>query len=158
VRVVDAIEVPGALENADALLFLSAARWTAVWQERLIAALERRPRPLVVANPDLVAPRKVGLTLEPGFYAYNLVDRLDLEVSFFGKPFAEGFVDSAAVMGLRPDRLAMIGDTPHTDILGGAAHGLGTILVTQHGLFAGQDIAPFLTLSGIVPDLIIRST
>jgi hypothetical protein len=57
-RVVDALETAGALEAADAILFLSTVRWTSAWQERLVATLERWARPLVVANPDLVAPRE----------------------------------------------------------------------------------------------------
>ncbi|MFD1810358.1 HAD hydrolase-like protein [Gemmobacter lanyuensis] len=36
----------------------------------------------------------------------------------------------------------MVGDTLHTDILGGQAAGHGTILVTDHGLFKGRDVAP----------------
>jgi predicted HAD superfamily phosphohydrolase YqeG len=52
----------------------------------------------------------------------------------------------------------MVGDTLHTDVLGGRAAGMGTILVTDHGLFAGLDIARFIGRSGIVPDSIVRST
>jgi HAD superfamily hydrolase (TIGR01459 family) len=158
VRAVDLMAVSGALEGADAILFLSSARWNTAWQERLRTSMERRPRPLVVANPDLVAPREGGLTHEPGYYAHELIDRLGLDVRFFGKPFAEGFGDAVSHLDLDADRLAMVGDTLHTDILGGAAHGLGTVLVSQHGLFAGYDIDPFITRSGIVPDLIVGTT
>ena len=158
VRVVDAMESPGALDGADAILFLSTARWTPAWQDRLLRAMERKPRPFVVANPDLVAPREGGLSREPGFYAHELIDRLGVEVRFFGKPYAEGFLDAAAAMGLDRHRLAMVGDTLHTDILGGAAQGMGTVLITQHGLFAGHEIAPFLTRSGINPDIIAGTT
>jgi glycerol-1-phosphatase len=158
VRVEDLMAMPGALEGADAILFLSSARWNTAWQDRLLASMERRPRPLVVANPDLVAPREGGLTYEPGYYAHDLMDRLGLEARFFGKPFAEGFHDAASSMDVEVDRLAMVGDTLHTDVLGGAAHGLGTVLVTQHGLFAGYDVDPFITRSGIVPDLIVGTT
>lgn len=158
VKVVDAIEAPGVLDSADAILFLSTARWTPAWQERLLTALERRPRPVVVANPDLVAPREGGLSREPGFYAHDLIDQLGLDVRFFGKPFPEGFLDAVAATGLGIDRLAMVGDTPHTDILGGAAQGMGTILIPRHGLFAGRESAPFLALSGIIPDVISETT
>lgn len=157
-RLTDAIEAPGALETADAILFLSAARWTAPLQDRLARALARRPRPLVVANPDLVAPREGGLTAEPGLFAHDLIDRLGAEVHWFGKPFAQGFAEAARRTGLAPDRLAMVGDTLHTDILGGAAAGMGTVLVARHGLFAGHDVAPFIARSGIVPDVIVGTT
>jgi glycerol 3-phosphatase-2 len=157
-RVVDALETREALEDADAVLFLSTQRWNAAWQERLLAAMARRPRPFVVANPDLVAPREGGLSLEPGYYAHDLIDCLGLPIRFFGKPFEEGFADAAAATGFGTDRLAMVGDTPHTDILGGAAAGMGTILVAQHGLFAGHEVGPFLERCGIVPDVIVGTT
>lgn len=157
-RVVDAMEAPGALEGADALLFLSTARWTPAWQERLLAALDRRPRPVVVANPDLVAPREGGLSREPGLPAHELIDRLGTEVRFFGKPFGEAFEDAAERTGLAAHRLAMVGDTLHTDVLGGAAAGMRTVLVARHGLFAGRDVGAFVAASGIVPDMVVETT
>ncbi|GIS17855.1 MAG: hypothetical protein CM15mP119_2590 [Alphaproteobacteria bacterium] len=33
----------------------------------------------------------------------------------------------------------MVGDSLHTDILGGAAAGLGTILITNYGLLRAHD-------------------
>ena len=157
-RVVNAMETAGALEGADALLFLSTARWTIDWQKRLVAALERRLRPLVVANPDLVAPREGGLSQEPGLFAHDLMDRVEAVVHFFGKPYPEAFNDAANRIGLPLDRLAMVGDTLHTDVLGGAAAGMGTVLVTRHGLFAGRDVEPFICASGIRPDVIVETT
>jgi glycerol-1-phosphatase len=158
VRVVDAIADPAAFESADAILFLSTARWTAALQVQLHRALERRPRPFVVANPDLVAPRETDLSQEPGLFAHDLIDALGCDIHWFGKPFAEGFADAIARTGLPAQRLAMVGDTLHTDVLGGAAAGCGTVLITDHGLFRGLDVAPFITASGIVPDIIIPTT
>ena len=34
-------------------------------------------------------------------------------------------------MGLPPERLAMVGDTLHTDVLGGRAAGMGAVLVAE---------------------------
>lgn len=157
-HVLDAMETADALEAVDAILFLSTARWTSAWQERLLAALERRPRPLVVANPDLVAPREGGLSREPGLFAHALLDRLGAEAHFFGKPYADAFDDVVHRIGLPADRLAMVGDTLHTDVLGGAAAGMGTVLVTQHGLFAGREVEPFIGASGIRPEVIVETT
>ena len=157
-RVTDAIENPAAFHDADAILFLSSVRWTPALQERLSEALARTPRPLIVANPDLAAPREDGLSQEPGLFAHDLIDRLGTETHWFGKPFAEGFADACDRTGLPPDRLAMVGDTLHTDVLGGAAAGMGTVLVTRHGLFAGLDVAPFIAASGIVPDVVVETT
>ncbi len=161
-KVVDVMESPGALDRTDAILFRSAARWTQSWQESLSVSMERsmerKPRPLVVANPDLVAPREGGLSREFGFYTHALVDRMDLDARFFGKPFAEAILDTETAIGLDRGRLARVGDTLHTDILGGAAQGMGTVLVTQHGLFAGHKAEPFLDLSGIIPDVVVGTT
>ncbi|MGB8814375.1 MAG: HAD-IIA family hydrolase [Paracoccaceae bacterium] len=157
-RVTDAIENPQVFDSADAILFLSSVRWNAVLQRRLTDALARRPRPLVVANPDLVAPREDGLSTEPGFYAHAIADSLGLAPQWFGKPFPDAFDDAIARIGLAPHRLAMVGDTLHTDILGGRAAGMGTVLITRHGLFAGQDTAPYIAASGIVPDAIAQTT
>lgn len=155
---VDAIDTPGAFDDADAILFLSTARWSDALQSRLLDALARNPRPVVIANPDLVAPREGGLSLEPGLFAHALLDSLALETHWFGKPFGHAFEDAVNRTGLPPDRLAMVGDTLHTDTLGGAAAGCGTVLVTRHGLFRGHDTAPFIARSGIVPDIIVETT
>lgn len=155
---VDAIANPAAFDEADAILFLSTARWTPALQERLAGALARNPRPVVVANPDLVAPRETDLSLEPGLFAHDLIDALGVPCHFFGKPFADCFHDAIARAGRPAHRLAMVGDTLHTDVLGGAAAGCGTVLVTRHGLFRGQDVAPFIARSQIIPDHIVETT
>ena len=138
-------------DEAQGLLFLSSARWTPDLQDRLVAALIRRPRPVVIGNPDLVAPREGGLSVEPGFWAHDLQDRTGIAQHLFGKPYPEAF--RIALSGMAPGRYAMIGDTLHTDILGGQAAGLATILVTDHGLFTGHNTAPYIAQSGIVPDI-----
>ncbi|MGA0541988.1 HAD-IIA family hydrolase [Neotabrizicola sp. VNH66] len=148
----------GDWDRADAILFLAAARWTPAHQARLIHAMEARPRLLVVANPDIVAPQGTGLSVEPGFWAHHLLDRVPVPAHWFGKPFPEAFAVAAARTGLPPHRLAMVGDTLHTDVLGGRAAGMGTVLVADHGLFAGRDAARFIHESGIVPDAVVATT
>lgn len=54
-----------------------------------------------------------------------------------------------------PKRVAMVGDTLYTDVLGGAAYGVQTVLVTDHGLLSGRDYQTFVTQTGIVPNYII---
>ncbi|GAB5377225.1 MAG: HAD family hydrolase [Acuticoccus sp.] len=153
---------PAPYGEADALLYLSAAEWDEPRQARLAAALSARPRKVVVANPDLVAPRVGYLSVEPGAFAHALLDlQPDLDVSFYGKPFGNAFEAVMARLGPAappPERIAMVGDTLHTDILGGAAAGWGTILITDHGIFAGLDVAPFIAASGIIPDVIATTT
>jgi glycerol-1-phosphatase len=154
-KLLDAVADPGAFDTADAILFLSTARWTPALQDRLLTALERRPRPLVIANPDLVAPREGGLSQEPGLFGHDLLDRIPVSAHWFGKPFPEAFAEGIARTGLAPGQLAMVGDTLHTDVLGGAAAGCRSVLVTDHGLFAGLPTGPFIAASGIIPDFIV---
>lgn len=157
--VVDLIDTPAAWDACDAILFLSTARWTEALQERLVRTLADRPRPFVVANPDLVAPRESGLSLEPGLFAHDLADRTGLGAHWYGKPFPDAYAEVLSrLRGVAPDRIAMVGDTLHTDVLGGRAAGIGTVLITDHGLFAGRDIAPYVRRSGIVPDFVIPTT
>lgn len=140
-------------QDADGFLLLSSARMNAAMVQALAAALAQRRRPVVVANPDLVAPRETGLSKEPGYYAHELADALDLSPVFFGKPFGNAFDDAKTrLQGIDPQRTAMVGDTLHTDILGGAAAGFKTVLVQDHGLFAGLATETFVQKSGIIPD------
>jgi len=138
----------------DGFLFLGAALWTNGRQNLLGQALLDTPRPLAIANPDLVAPRETGLSLDPGYYGHALADVTGHMPVFLGKPFAPVFERVEARLSPRQDRarIVMVGDTLHTDILGGAARGWRTALVTDHGLFAGFVPSPFIEISGIVPD------
>ncbi|MBU2955568.1 TIGR01459 family HAD-type hydrolase [Marinobacter sp. F3R08] len=143
------------LDNADAILMLSAQGWTEEQQQGMVDSLNRRPRPVWVANPDLVAPRETGLSLEPGHYAHRLIDSIGLDAVFFGKPFSNAF-DAAKnrLAHIPSSRLLMVGDTLHTDILGGGNSGISTMLVTAHGALKGLDVNACLDASGIVPDFI----
>jgi HAD superfamily hydrolase (TIGR01450 family) len=140
-------------DSVDGFLFLSSASWTQGHQALLEQSLMARPRPVIVANADLVAPREGGFTLEPGHYAHLLADAQLGEMEFFGKPFGLVYqMIEETLPGIPAERIVMCGDTLHTDILGAAARGWRTVLVTQDGLFANQDTAAFCTLSQIHPD------
>ncbi|WMS43041.1 HAD hydrolase-like protein [Acuticoccus sp. MNP-M23] len=149
-----------AYRDADAILLLSGDQWSTARQMRLAEALARKPRPVVVANPDLVAPRETGPSIEPGFWAHDLADQRDLPMNFCGKPFGRAFdaVVERVAGNVPRDRFAMVGDTLHTDILGGRAAGFGTVLITAHGVYAGRDAAPFIAATGIVPDHVAVTT
>lgn len=77
----------------------------------------------------------------------DLQDRTGIAQHLFGKACPEAFV--AVLAGMAPGRNAMIGDTLHSDILGGQAAGLATIPVAALGLFT----APHIAQSGIVPNI-----
>lgn len=140
-------------DRVDSFLFLSSAAWTDEHQTILTHSLRKRPRPVIVANADLVAPREGGFSLEPGHYAHLLVDEGLGEMTFFGKPFPQVHqMIEATLPNTPPERIVMCGDTLHTDILGAAARGWRTVLVTRDGLFSGADTADFCRRSAIVPD------
>ena len=147
-------------DQVEGFILLGSAPWTEAHQDMLVSSLKRNPRPVMVGNPDIVAPRETGLSLEPGWYAHDLSHRTGIKPEFFGKPFANVYdlalaqVDSS----IPRDRIAMVGDTLHTDILGGAAIGVKTILITDYGLYAGKDVGDYIKHSGIVPDWISKDT
>lgn len=136
--------------EVEAFLFLSSSGWTEERQTILASAMNCEPRPLVVANPDLVAPRDHGLSIEPGYYGHRIADQHPDKVSFYGKPFPEAYsLVEETLPGIAPSRIAMCGDTLHTDIIGAAARGWQTVLVTRDGLFAGLDTDKFAARAGI---------
>jgi len=47
----------------------------------------------------------------------------------------------------------MVGDTLHTDILGGQSMGFKTLLV-ESGIFMGQDSVSWMQKTGITPDFV----
>ena len=145
----------GDLDRLDGFIFLSSEGWNEEVQEALAKSLARHPRPLLVANPDLVAPRGDCLTLEPGYFAHLLMGQSAIEPEFFGKPYRPAF-DSVleTLKGVDPVDVLMVGDTLHTDILGGQAAGMKTMLITAEGALQGMNIPDCISQSGIVPDFI----
>jgi HAD superfamily hydrolase (TIGR01450 family) len=160
VEVADLLADTGLLARAEGFVLASSSGWSAAHQEHLEAALRAQPRPVLIANPDLVAPREDGLSLEPGEYAHRLWDATGVVPAFYGKPYPNAFAAAHERLGrdIPPARIAMVGDTLHTDILGGRAAGFATVLVTDHGLFAGRDVAAYVQRSGIVPDVVVPTT
>jgi len=146
-------------DTAEGFIFLSALDWTDARQGRLLSALKENPRPVLVGNPDLVAPHPTGLSLEPGWYTNAIADEIGIEPVFFGKPFGNAF---DAVLrrfpGFERQRIAMVGDSPHTDILGGASAGWRTVLVHDHGLCKGHDLEAVFKQTGIRSDFVVRTT
>ncbi|MGI9480566.1 MAG: HAD-IIA family hydrolase [Hyphomicrobiaceae bacterium] len=147
----------GSVSRADGFILLSSQTWSPELQACLTIALCDRPRQLLVGNPDLAAPREAGFSVEPGTYAHEIAENCNVEPTFYGKPFANAFEEAVARFGedVPRGRIAMVGDTLHTDILGGAAAGLATILVTDNGVLRDLDLQQCLDASGIVPDYVV---
>ena len=140
-------------DKVDGFLFLSTNGWTPKKQLLLRDSISKNERPVIIANADLVAPRENGFTLEPGFYGHDLMDLGASKVEFFGKPYSAVYKLLAKSLSEIPgDKIAMFGDSLHTDILGAAAQGWKTVLVTKDGLFSGFDTKSFCEVSRIFPN------
>ncbi|CTQ50631.1 HAD-IIA family hydrolase [Jannaschia donghaensis] len=147
---------PAAYDAAEGFLLIGSAKWTQSRQDMLEDSLRRAPRPVHVGNPDLAAPREIGPSREPGYWAHRLADRTEVVPVFHGKPYS-GIYDLAfARLGGHPGRRAvMVGDSLHTDILGAQTAGIASALITGHGVLRGRDVRRAIDLSGIRPDHVI---
>lgn len=146
-------------DSCDGFVLLGTQSWNEHRHQLMVDSLSRKSRPVLVGNPDLVAPLVAQLSREPGLYAHALQDAAVAEPQFFGKPFDNAFaVVRESISGIDPQRIAMVGDTLHTDILGGAQAGWKTVLVTGHGLLKGLDVEAAIGRSGIRPDYIVPTT
>ena len=149
-------------EKATAFAFLASAGWTEDYQFMLEKALGRGGCELLVANPDISAPLEEGFSTEPGYWAARAARATGILPRWFGKPHGHSFdlvLDRMAVhYGRLFDRrrVAMIGDSLHTDILGGGAAGMQTVLLTGYGLFAAGGADDMIDACGITPDWVVE--
>lgn len=143
---------PSVFDDVEGFLFLSSENWTDERQSILATSLKNHPRPVMIANADLVAPREGRFSLEPGHFGHLLADGGVTDIRFFGKPFSEVFeMIEASLPGVARTRIAMCGDTLHTDILGAAARNWRTVLVSRDGLFAGEDTEAYCRRANLFP-------
>lgn len=149
---------PAPFEAVDGFLLVGSAGWSETRQDLLEEALKARPRPVLVANPDIVAPRETGLTAEPGHFAHRLADNTGVAPQFFGKPFGNIYDLAFARLGpVDRARVVMVGDSLHTDILGAQTAGVQSALITGYGFLAGRDADDMIARSGIVPDFLVAT-
>lgn len=147
---------PVAYAGADGFALIGSDGWSEGRQALMEAALRDRPLPVLVGNPDIVAPREDGLSLEPGHYAHRLAAAGLVAPEFLGKPFPAIFDLALSRLHPAPSRVLMVGDTLHTDILGGAAMGFATALMTGYGALARTSAEDAIAASGIVPDIVLH--
>jgi len=164
-------------QRADEFVFLGALDWEENDQVALETAMLAHPRPLHIANPDVTAPQAgYRFSAEPGYWAARLIQAsvnqgVKIDVRWYGKPYNPAFDLALSRMQTRlgchskqqldsyldAGRIAMVGDSLHTDILGGAAVGMTTVLITEHGLFKGVDASRFCQAYGLFPDWIVKT-
>lgn len=149
-------EDPAAYDQVEGFLLVGSAAWTKERQALLEAALKRNPRPVLVGNPDIVAPRETGFSVEPGHFAHRLANQTGVVPEFYGKPFPDIFELAFKRLGpVDRSRVLMVGDSLHTDILGARHVGISSALIADYGFFAGQDAEKAVQATGIVPQFIV---
>ena len=145
--------------RAAGFIFIRSEGWSTQRHRMLAQTLRESPRPVLVANPDVSAPYPDGrFSAEPGYWALRIEAETGVRCEPYGKPFASAFELARSRLGsagARRERIAMVGDGLYTDILGGLAAGLGTVLVTDHGLLKGLDWRETSERIGIVPDYVV---
>ena len=152
----------GFFEQAEEFVFLGTIGWTMADQQLLEAALQRKGRAIHIANPDVASPQTEGISAEPGYWAVRAIQQTGAAVSWYGKPheaaFAMAFARLEVVTGRRFEkgRVAMVGDSLHTDIIGAAAFGLRTVLLTDYGPFREGGARAVADACGIHADWMVE--
>jgi glycerol 3-phosphatase-2 len=147
-------------ERAQSFAFLGSADWDDSLQAALEGALARGGRDLLVGNPDISAPLGGAFSAEPGYWAVRAMQATGIAPRWYGKPHRAAF--DMALAGLEQvhgrhferRRVAMVGDSLHTDILGARAAGLQAVLLTGYGLFCDGGAHDMIASCGITPDWI----
>ena len=133
---------PDLFERAECFAFLGSAGWDEALQARLEAALSRGDVDLLVGNPDISAPLGGAFSAEPGYWALRAMQATGVRPYWYGKPYPDAFdlvlarLESTQGRSFDRRRVAMVGDSLHTDILGARAAGLQAVLLTGYGLFS----------------------
>ena len=149
-------------DEMNAFLLLGTLQWDTVWQDILCNSLKENPRPLFVANSDIVAPHQTKFSIEPAYFVSHLIANGVHLPFWLGKPFPTIFelamnrVFELAGRHIPLSRVGMIGDTLHTDILGANSFGIKSILMTKHGLLRNENVPNMIKITGIIPDFIIE--
>ncbi|MFN3143929.1 MAG: HAD-IA family hydrolase [Paracoccaceae bacterium] len=117
----------------------------------------RSPPPGSCREPRYRRAARERVLHRAGHFAHKLADRTGITPEFFGKPFRNIFdIAFERVGNVDRDRVVMVGDSLHTDILGAQSAGIASALIANYGFFAGLDAEGAVAASGIVPDFIVE--
>ncbi|WP_214070925.1 HAD-IIA family hydrolase [Mucilaginibacter sp. dw_454] len=147
------------IDQVNALLFLDDEGFD--WANDLNIALNllrKRTIPAIVANTDDTYPDTASnVSIAIGGLANMLESIVGKSFIRFGKPDSQMFMFAYdLIREYRPiskKEIVMVGDTLHTDILGGNKFGLDTVLVLS-GNTLPQDADNRIAATGIVPTYI----
>lgn len=134
------------------------------WNEdinKTVNLLRRKNLPVIVANSDKLYPvSKNDVAVATGGIAKLVENMLGKKFIHFGKPDSQMFMYAYDELNLygsfSKHEILMVGDTLHTDILGGNKFGLKTTLVLS-GNTSEIDADLHINSTGIIPDFICRS-
>lgn len=128
---------------------------------KTVNLLRHKNIPIVVANSDKLYPvSRKHVSVATGGIAKLVESMLHKKFIHFGKPDSQMFMyafDELNNFGsFNRNEILMVGDTLHTDILGGNKFGVKTTLVLS-GNTSAEDADLEINSSGIIPDYICRS-
>jgi HAD superfamily hydrolase (TIGR01450 family) len=129
---------------------------------KVVNLLRKRTIPVIIANSDKIYPvAKNDVSIATGAIAQLVESILNRDFIHFGKPdvqmFAYAFDDLTKEHGdLDKSRVLMVGDTLHTDILGGTKFGVDTLLVLS-GNTSVKNAESMIQTTGVAPDYISES-
>jgi HAD superfamily hydrolase (TIGR01450 family) len=150
------------IDKVNALIFLDDEGFD--WRNDLNIAvnlLRKRTIPAIVANTDHAYPVTIhDVSIAIGGLSTMLETIVGKKFIRFGKPDSQMFMFAYdLIREYRPiskKEIVMVGDTLHTDILGGNKFGLDTVLVLS-GNTLPQDVDTRITSTGIVPTYICET-
>ncbi len=128
---------------------------------KIVNLLRRKVVPAIVANSDLIYPvSKMDVSIATGSIALLVEHILNRRFIHFGKPdspmYHYAFQNLLESGSYSKKDVLMVGDTLHTDILGGIKFGVDTALVCT-GNTTQENVHVAVESTGIKPDYICDS-
>ena len=151
-----------AIDDISAFVFLDDEGFD--WNSdinKTVNLLRRKNIPVIVANSDKLYPvSRNDVSVATGGIAKLVENMLSKKFIHFGKPDSQMFMyafDELNQFGnFSKKEILMVGDTLHTDILGGNKFGVKTTLVLT-GNTRADNAETQIDSSGIIPDFICQS-
>lgn len=129
---------------------------------KVVNLLRKSTIPVIVANSDKIYPvSKNDVSIATGAIAQLVESVLGREFIHFGKPDVQMFIHAYDDLlrddpDLQKQNILMVGDTLHTDILGGVKFGINTALVLS-GNTSHRNYEVAISSTGISPDYVCES-
>ncbi len=129
---------------------------------KAVNLLRKRNIPAIVANTDFAYPVTMhNVAIAVGALANMIEHIVGKKFLHFGKPDSQMFMFAYDLVRAKNENISkkdilMVGDTLHTDILGGNKFGLDTVLVFS-GNTLPEDAQTVINATGIVPTHVCQS-